>query len=604
MNTSPTQPHHWETLQRFLPIVLTLMIGITLSISIFSVVQHWEQERVTIEFKKAAEDRVLAIQRALDFNLDLLQAFEAFFQANEKQFSHQSFEVLADHFLTRYSFVQAIQWVPRVPAQQREQYEARRQLMLADFKITEAESEADLVPAGQRPFYFPLDEIKPLTGNGRALGFDLASHPTIKEVLFLARDEGDIRVVPHTTVVEHTNLHGLIVVMPVYQVAGKNLTTVAERRQALTGFVIGIYQLGEILDEEVMHYLEPRPIDVRLFKLNSQDQNQFIYFYPGKITDDMLGQLSVEVEPQPEDSEKGLHFVKTFNIGGLDLVVICTPAPNYFTTVGVSFQGITVLVLGLLITVLLAGYFHISMRHAYHLAEAAEKANYAQTQFLASMSHQMRTPITAITGYSELLLEEARGLEDLELKQDIEKVYISTRYLLSLSEGILDLSKIKSGRIELRHDTCEVMGLIRDIEDIATPLVQRNNNELVLSCADNVGAMNTDIMRIHQILLNIINHVAEYTHEDKVFFTVDREALEGFEWIRFAISGCMRLSYAERENLQLKLRRAETSTSDEQAGLRMGLVISAHLWHMLDGRISVNLEGDNTTFILHFPALP
>lgn len=602
MNTSPIQPHFWETLQRFLPIVLTLMIGIILSVSIFTVVQHWEKERVTIEFNKAAEDRVLAIQRALDFNLDLLQTFDAFFQANQNHFTHHTFETLADHFLNRYSFIQAIQWVPRISAQQRQQYEARRQLMLADFKITEVESETQLIPAGERPYYFPLDEIKPLTGNGRALGFDLASHPKIKDALALAEDEGKMRVIPHTTIVEYTNLHGLIVVMPVYQKTSKKLTTVEARRQALSGFIIGIYQLGEILDEEVMHYLEPRPIDVRLFRLNTDEQSRFIYFYPGKIMGDMLSQLNSE--PQPQDDENGLHFVKSFSIGGLDLKVVCTPAPNYFTTVGLSFQGIMVLVLGLLITILLAGYFHISMRHAYHLAEAAEEANYAQSQFLASMSHQMRTPITAITGYSELLLEEARTLEDSELKQDIEKVYISTRYLLSLSEGILDLAKIKSGRIDLRHDTCEVSGLIRDIEDIATPLVQKNHNQLVLSCADNVGAMNTDVMRIHQILLNIINHVAEHTHEDKIHFTVDRAALEGFEWIRFAISGNMRLSYAERESLQLKLRRAETSTSDEQAGLRMGLVISAHLWHMLDGRISVKLEGDNTMFILYFPALP
>lgn len=605
MNTSPNQPSLWETLQRLLPIVLTIFIGIGLSISIYTVAQHWEQERLEIEFQKAAEDRALAIQRALDFNLDLLKSFEAFFQANQQQFDSKTFNTLAKHFSERYSFLQSLQWVPRVSHSQRQTYEARRQKVLAEFNITELNTDTKLVPAKTRFDYFPIDEIQPLTGNALALGFDLGSHPKLKSILKLAQDTGEMQAIPHTTLVEHTNLHGLIVVLPLYQDANSQLQTATERQAALSGFVLGIYHMGEILDKEVMHYLEARPIDIRIYQQKPNNEQEFIHFYAGQMTDDMLSTFN-ENKDNLTEQEKNLKYINSFKTSGLDLQVVCTPAPNYLQMVSNQFQALVVLILGLFVTLLLAGYFHISMRHAYHLAEAAESANKAQTNFLASMSHQMRTPINAITGYIELLMEEARELEESGLKQDIEKVYISARYLLSLSEGILDLFKIKSGRIELRRETCEVTGLVRDIEDIAMPLVQKNQNHLVIDCpgADVVGAMNTDITRLHQILLNLLNHLAEHTHHEEIRLTVSRETLEGFEWICFAVSGRMEISLHEQETLQQKLRRAETSTSDEQAGLRMGLVISAHLWHMLDGRISVKLDGDVTYFILHFPAMP
>jgi signal transduction histidine kinase/CHASE1-domain containing sensor protein len=609
MKTSLAKLSNWEATRRFLPIILTAIFGFILSVGLFLFARHWEDQKNKAEFERFARDRVLILENALNFNLDLLYTVDSFLEMNQYELDRDLFARLFIHLTKNYDFIQSLQWSQKVEHEKRAEYELKYVTKFPTFEIVEHHStKKSLIRAAERPFYLPLDFIEPGSGNGEALGFDLMSHPELQTLLQEAIDAAAVRVAPHITLVEvpQAKLHGLLVAIPIYRGIRKDLESVEARRAAFIGFMTGLYQIGNILDLRLKEHFSSTSIDTRLYSLHSPDNaERFLYFYPGAKDGYNRGTgepMSHHSDPSDFESAK-LKFEATFEVEGLAFKVRCLPSPDYK---GVNrLEAISLLLSGLLITGLLAGYFYISMRHAYDLAETAELANKAQTNFLASMSHQMRTPINAITGYIELLMEEARELEESGLRQDIEKIYISARYLLSLSEGILDLFKIKSGRIELRRETCEVAGLIRDIEDIVMPLVRRNNNQLVITCGDDVGAMNTDITRIHQILLNLINHIAENSYKDEVRLIVSRETLEGYEWIRFEISGhLLEITQHDRETLQQKLRRAETSTSDEQADLRMGLVISAHLWRMLDGRISVVLQGDRTVFILHFPALP
>ncbi|OUD16290.1 CHASE domain-containing protein [Thioflexithrix psekupsensis] len=610
MKTSLAKLSNWEAIRRFLPIILTATFGLILSVGLFLFARHWEDQKNKAEFERFARDRVLILENALDFNLDLLYTVDSFLEMNQYVLERDLFARLATHLTNNYDFIQSLQWSQKVEHEKRAEYELKYETKLPTFEILEHDgSKKNLIRAADRPFYLPLDFIEPGSGNGVALGFDLMSHPELQTLLQEAIDAAEVRVAPHITLVEvpQAELHGLLVAIPVYRGIRKELETVEARRAAFIGFITGLYQIGDILDSRLKEHFSLTSIDTRLYSLHPpNDEERFLYFYPGIKNDSRYSTedyLSYHFSDSSDFEDAALKFEATFKVGGLKFKVRCLPSPDYKAVN--RLEAISLLFFGLLITALLAGYFYISMRHAYDLAETAELANKAQTNFLASMSHQMRTPINAITGYIELLMEEARELEESGLREDIEKIYISARYLLSLSEGILDLFKIKSGRIELRRETCEVSGLIRDIEDIAMPLVRRNSNQLVITCGHDVGAMNTDITRIHQILLNLINHIAENSYKDEVRLVVSRETLEGYEWIRFEISGrLLEMTQHDRETLQQKLKRAETSTSDEQADLRMGLVISAHLWRMLDGRISVALQGDRTLFILHFPALP
>jgi signal transduction histidine kinase len=252
---------------------------------------------------------------------------------------------------------------------------------------------------------------------------------------------------------------------------------------------------------------------------------------------------------------------------------------------GYRWQAMTVLISGLFITLLLALYFHNSMRHAYLMAEAAEAANLAQSRFLANMSHQLRTPLNAIIGYSELVREEVEDTPNSAIASDVDRIYISAKYLLSMSDGILDLSKIKTGKIELHSETCKIMHLVEEVESIATVLSRQNGNTLVVNCPSDIGTMQTDLTRLHQVLFNLINNASEATENGQITLDVSRELEAGKEWIRFSVRDTSGGMPTERREWLLKaLAKADPHASGGEQSVRLGLAISSHFWQMMHGR--------------------
>src|SRR4030095_11133553 len=107
------------------------------------------------------------------------------------------------------------------------------------------------------------------------------------------------------------------------------------------------------------------------------------------------------------------------------------------------------------------------------LYQQLEEASQHKSAFLASMSHELRTPLNAIIGYSEMLQEEAEDLDQETLIPDLQKVNAAGKHLLGLINDILDLSKIEAGRMDLFVESFEIGQLVRDVEAIVQPLVEK-----------------------------------------------------------------------------------------------------------------------------------
>ncbi|MCP4702136.1 MAG: hypothetical protein GY862_35540 [Gammaproteobacteria bacterium] len=592
--------------QRYLPIILTISVGVIVSLVMYFFVLKWEQERLHANFDKAAEDRANAIQLSLVHKLELLQTVGAFFQTEGDEMDREKFQRLATQFLERYADMQALEWLPRVSDEKRERFEGIARQTIPGFHLTETDAQGKLLTAKRRQEYFPFLYIEPLEGNELALGFDMGSDSERLEILQRARDNAEPMAISHITLVPDTaSQHGLLVFLPVYHTGFKPVTASAmQRHEALRGFVLGVFQVGDILDV-AMSYLKPRPIDIRVFDESPDIERQFLYFHPGQLDDELLTELDDE-EEEDEDATPEMQVVKKFKVAGRIWSVVCTPAPGYELMMGGRWQALSVLVLGLLITALLAVYFFGAMRHAFVKAELAERANQAQSRFLAGMSHQLRTPLNAIIGYSELLQEEAEDLEDQTLLQDLEKIYISGKYLLSLSDGILDLSKVKAGKIEVHSETCKIIHLIEDITGIASLLVKRNGNTLKVECPEDIGTMQTDVTRLHQILFSMLNNASDATSQGEVTLDVARETTAGKEWVRFSVTdmghGMSPEQSAWLETTLSHTDPTEISNPDEE-DIRIGLVISSHFWRIMGGALSIDSEqGKGSTFTLRLPA--
>ena len=154
------------------------------------------------------------------------------------------------------------------------------------------------------------------------------------------------------------------------------------------------------------------------------------------------------------------------------------------------------------------------------LAEASQH----KSQFLANMSHELRTPLNAIIGYSEMLQEEAEDLDADAFLPDLQRINSAGRHLLGLINDILDLSKIEAGRMDLFLETFEVAQLVRDVEAIVQPLVEKHGNRLIVECPEESGTMLADQSKVRQTLFNLLSNAAKFTEQGTITLTVRTSA--------------------------------------------------------------------------------
>ncbi len=239
--------------------------------------------------------------------------------------------------------------------------------------------------------------------------------------------------------------------------------------------------------------------------------------------------------------------------------------------------------------------------------EMAETAHLAKTQFLANMSHELRTPMNAIIGYNEMLLEDAEDLGVPEFVADLEKVHLEGKHLLGLINGVLDLSRIESGQMELHLETFQVESLLNEFIATTKPLVENKNNELKLKIINELGEMYADLSKTHQILFNLLTHAVTFTEEGHICIEVKREFAQedGREKICFSISDDgIGMTPNQQKRIFQPFTPVDANTTHRLSGTRLGLAITKHFTEMMGGTISVKSEfGQGSTFSVCLPAL-
>ena len=254
---------------------------------------------------------------------------------------------------------------------------------------------------------------------------------------------------------------------------------------------------------------------------------------------------------------------------------------------------------------------------------AADEANQAKSTFLANMSHELRTPMNAIIGYSEMLQEEATDLEQESLIPDLQKIHGAGKHLLSLINGILDLSKVEAGKMTLYIEEFDVAELAHDVAATIHPLIAKNGNTLIVECPAGIGLMRADLTKVRQTLFNLLSNASKFTERGTITLSVkkvlgaqfsvpggtDREQPLSTEHcepstlsFRVADTG-IGITPEQMGRLFEAFSQADASTTRKFGGTGLGLAISRKFCQLMGGDITVESEpGQGTTFTVTLPA--
>ncbi|MBW9064939.1 response regulator [Rhizobium herbae] len=248
--------------------------------------------------------------------------------------------------------------------------------------------------------------------------------------------------------------------------------------------------------------------------------------------------------------------------------------------------------------------------HKRHEAEleiardAAMAATQAKSKFLASMSHELRTPLNAILGITEMLQEDASEANQIELAEPLGRVSRAGKHLLKLINEVLDLSKIEAGRLELHNETFDVSGMVDEAASTARALAEKNRNRIIVLCADDIGSMCGDPLRIRQILLNLLSNACKFTENGRVTITAARVKVADVEGVSFTVADTgIGITPQQMTNLFQEFSQADSSTTRKYGGTGLGLVISQRLCRAMGGHITVDsTPGVGTKFTIWLPS--
>lgn len=429
-----------------------------------------------------------------------------------------------------------------------------------------------------------VSQVYPLKGNEQALGLDMLNNPQRKKEARLAKQSREYTIAgPYELVQGGT---GALLFNPIYMEKGG-------QDDNFWGFSILVINWEKFIEE------------IELDKLESAG-----YYYQIWKKDIYTGEKVIIDKSSETDSTNMLEV--TCKVPNDTWYFDIVPKNGWISRPQIAFSFFVAIILALFTAI---GYWQFRMRrykdeqHALELEKSAKKAqmaNEAKTRFLFNMSHDIRTPMNAIIGFSDLL---EKHMDEKERVSDyIAKIKASSTFLLSLINYVLEMSRIESGKATLKIEAGNFQELQASLQAVFEADIQKKN--LQYTCNVNIehNYVFWDSTKVREVLLNIISNSIKYTPEGgriSMDITEDSSDSKRVTSYQFVIEDTgIGMSEEYLPHIFEEFTRERTSTESQVIGTGLGLPIVKSLITLMHGTIHVESKvgkGTKTTILLSFP---
>jgi PAS domain S-box-containing protein len=234
--------------------------------------------------------------------------------------------------------------------------------------------------------------------------------------------------------------------------------------------------------------------------------------------------------------------------------------------------------------------------------ENAEEASRLKSNFLANMSHELRTPLIGILGYAQILSEEIREKDKLEM---IESINYSGQRLLDTVNLILDLSRIEQNKYEINHSVIEIDKLARQVLKQFIPVIQQKGIAIEISIENGIK-LYSDENALTSILNNLMSNAVKYTEKGSISLIIDKNNVDGKDHVIISLKDTgIGISEDKLGLIFEEFRQVSEGYNRKYQGAGLGLTITKKIVAQLGGRIEVDSEiNKGTTFRVRIPLHP
>ncbi|MEK7066771.1 MAG: ATP-binding protein [Patescibacteria group bacterium] len=226
--------------------------------------------------------------------------------------------------------------------------------------------------------------------------------------------------------------------------------------------------------------------------------------------------------------------------------------------------------------------------------EKLKELDQMKTDFISIASHQLRTPLTAIKGYSSMLLEDTYGELPLKVRGTVEKVFQSAQRLIFIVNDLLDTSRIEQGRFQVSFERVGVANIIKDVVEELKPNAETRGLQLQLEMSpdDAEIVVQADPSKLRQVVTNLIDNAIKYTEQGYVTVVLRKTSGGNRALISVKDTG-FGMSAQSMQNLFQKFSRAKNVSKLHVDGSGLGLFIAKQIIEAHNGRIWAESAGEN-----------